>query len=197
MTDRWYDLADTTEPLSQGDLIFECPVLNWQSGSIAFQEGRSREAEVLENAIEAVSVDVVVMTQDCDLEQRKVENVILCPHMSLDDHHSYWHSSLQEGGHNPTERAWKAHCDDICKGFIFNYMMLNRFKINESSMDVRVVYFHEVFTIPRSFLESLLVGRAQPRFRLLSPYKEHLSQAFARFFMRVGLPTPIEKSWQS
>lgn len=26
---------------------------------------------------------------------------------------------------------------------------------------------------------------------LNSPYKEHLSQAYARFFMRVGLPTNI------
>jgi maleate cis-trans isomerase len=29
------------------------------------------------------------------------------------------------------------------------------------------------------------------RVRLLSPYKEHLSQAFARYFMRVGLPRPL------
>jgi len=28
--------------------------------------------------------------------------------------------------------------------------------------------------------------------RLLSPYKEHLSQSFARFFMRVGLPIDID-----
>ena len=26
------------------------------------------------------------------------------------------------------------------------------------------------------------------RLRLLPPYREHLSQSFARFFMRVGLP---------
>jgi len=29
------------------------------------------------------------------------------------------------------------------------------------------------------------------RLRLLPPYREHLSQAFARFFMRVGLPSDI------
>jgi hypothetical protein len=27
------------------------------------------------------------------------------------------------------------------------------------------------------------------------PYREHLSQAFARFFMRVGLPQPVDPSW--
>ena len=30
-----------------------------------------------------------------------------------------------------------------------------------------------------------------PRHRLNSPYLEHLSQSFARFFMRVGLPADI------
>jgi len=50
--------------------------------------------------------------------------------------------------------------------------------------------------VPRSFLDSLLKQRGHSRFRLLPPYREHLSQAFARFFMRVGLPIPIEKNWQ-
>jgi|GEM_PF-2963531 hypothetical protein len=31
--------------------------------------------------------------------------------------------------------------------------------------------------------------------RLLPPYREHLSQAFDHFFMRVGLPVPIEADW--
>ncbi len=29
------------------------------------------------------------------------------------------------------------------------------------------------------------------RLRLLPPYREHLAQGFARFFMRVGLPVDI------
>jgi hypothetical protein len=48
-----------------------------------------------------------------------------------------------------------------------------------------------VYSVPRGFLESLLNQRMQSRLRLLPPYREHLSQAFARFFMRVGLPVPI------
>jgi len=58
-----------------------------------------------------------------------------------------------------------------------------------------LVDFHEIFTVPRAFLESLIKQRGKIRFRLLPPYREHLSQAFARFFMRVGLPIPIEKDW--
>ena len=58
-------------------------------------------------------------------------------------------------------------------------------------METRVVDFHEVFTLPRTFLESWLQQSGNQRLRLRPPYREHLSQAFARFFMRVGLPQPI------
>lgn len=195
MTDSWYNLVDPGAPLTQCDLIFDCPVLTWNSGKPIGEES-SPEAEVLQNSVDAISVDVVVMTQACDLEQNRVENVILCPHISQKEHKAAWEEEMKARGQNPTQKAWKAHCDDICNGFMFNYTMLNRCQIGTADIGIRIVYFHEVYTVPRLFLESLLIGRNQPRFRLLSPYKEHLSQAFARFFMRVGLPTSIETPWE-
>ena len=36
-----------------------------------------------------------------------------------------------------------------------------------------------------------LASSQKPRLRLLSPYREHLAQALARFYMRVGLPVDI------
>jgi hypothetical protein len=92
---------------------------------------------------------------------------------------------------NPTEKAWNRHCNDICDGFVWNLTMLNVSNVNELNLEHRVVDFHYVYSAPRSFLESLLKQRVQTRLRLLPPYREHLSQAFARFFMRVGLPVPI------
>jgi hypothetical protein len=97
---------------------------------------------------------------------------------------------------NPTGRSWRRHCSDICDGYIWNWSMINRYEVEgKINMEVRLVDFHEVFTIPRKFLEKLLSQRAEARVRLLPPYREHLSQAFARFFMRVGLPVPISKEW--
>jgi hypothetical protein len=193
MADAWYELVDASIALTQGDLISDCPVLAWKASTLDVRGGS--ESEVLQSGIDAISTDVVVMTQACDLEHKRVENVILCPHISLTEHYSVWKSQMEGVGQNPTEKAWKAHCNDICNGFVWNFTMLNGCRIGESSIDTRIAYFHEVFTIPRSFLESLLVQRNRARFRLLPPYREHLSQAFARFFMRVGLPIPIEKSW--
>ena len=64
-----------------------------------------------------------------------------------------------------------------------------------SSWNIACVDFHEVFTLPRPVLESLLRNLRLVRPQLLPPYREHLSQAFARFFMRVGWPTPVKKTW--
>lgn len=194
MSDAWYEVVDHEIPLTQGDLIFDCPLLAWQGDALRLEgEGVS---EVLENAMSAIQADVVVMTQACDLEQEKVENVILCQHVSLDDHRVVWENSMQRADQKPTEKAWNAHCNSICDGFMWNLTMLNDCRINGSSIGVRIVFFNEVYTVPRSFLESLLKQRGHSRFRLLPPYREHLSQAFARFFMRVGLPILIEKKWK-
>jgi hypothetical protein len=75
--------------------------------------------------------------------------------------------------------------------------MINKYSLEGVvEMDIRLVDFHDVFTIPREFLEKLIEQRGESRVRLLPPYREHLSQAFARFFMRVGLPVSIEKEWR-
>ena len=76
MSDAWYDIVASDIPLTQGDLIFGCPLLTWQSNALRL-EGTD-ESEVLMDATTAIQADVVVMTQACDLEQEKVENVILC-----------------------------------------------------------------------------------------------------------------------
>jgi hypothetical protein len=193
MSDSWYELVDHGKPITQGDIIFDCPLLTWQVN----QTGKNElvESETLRNAIEAIVSDVVVMTQACDLEYNKVSNVILCPHYSLDEYRHSWENEREKRNQIVTQKAWKAICDDICEGFVWNLMMINSTKIGEMSITARIVDFHEVFTVPREFLESLLQQRQIQRFRLLPPYREHLSQAFARFFMRVGLPVPIEKTW--
>lgn len=196
MPEVWYETVEAGAGLTQGDLIFECPLIGWGVNAPQ-QEGAKdpEDPEVLQQVMTAIKADVVVMTQACDLEHDKVSNVILCPHLSLDDYNLAWKAEMARQSQNPTPKAWKQHCEDICDGFVWNLTMLNARQREEPSVAHRVIDFHEVFTVPRGFLESLLEQRRQPRLRLLSPYREHLSQAFARFFMRVGLPVPVEKVW--
>ena len=46
------------------------------------------------------------------------------------------------------------------------------------------------YSLPLTFVRSR-AARTGERLRLLPPYREHLSQAFARYFIRVGLPQDI------
>jgi hypothetical protein len=193
MNNPWYEAVEADGTLTQGDLIVDCPILHWRDEAVV--AGENSECEVLRNAFDVVLCDVIVMTQACDLEHKKVRNVLLCPNLSLEDYRANYEETLKNSGNNPTERAWKSHCNDIREGFIWNMSILNPCTEGPVRISHRIVDFHEVFTVPREFLESLLSQRKAPRLRLLPPYREHLSQAFARFFMRVGLPVGVAQGW--
>jgi hypothetical protein len=122
-------------------------------------------------------------------------SVVLCPHYGLEEFKGAWEEDQRSKGQNPTAKAGRRYCDEICEGTIWNLNLLNAPGDGVVDLEHRIVDFHEVFTLPRPVLESLLAARNVPRPQLLPPYREHLSQAFARFFMRAGLPTPVTKTW--
>lgn len=193
----WYETAGAGEPLDQGDLIEGCPTAQWKNQTLtanAFAHG-STGVNILCEAIEIVNSDIIVMTQTCDLAQRRFPIIMACPHYSLDDYMAAWEREQTSRGQNISAKSRRRHLDDIEDGYTWNLSMLNSGTAQDFSTGIRIVTFHEVFSLPRDFLESWLQAQNQPRLRLLPPYREHLSQAFARFFMRVGLPTPIDKTW--
>jgi len=53
-----------------------------------------------------------------------------------------------------------------------------------------VVDFRQIYSLPFSYLTKHAQALGK-RHRLQSPFLEHFSQAFARFIMRVGLPSAI------
>jgi hypothetical protein len=56
--------------------------------------------------------------------------------------------------------------------------------------DYLVVDFRNVYGIHINNLK-IIAKNLGDRVRLNPPYREHLSQAFARYFMRVGLPQDL------
>ena len=112
--------------------------------------------------------DVVVMTQACDLEYEKVSNVVLCAHVSLAEHREMWAEEIKGKGHNPTDRAWRRYCEDIRDGYVWNLTILNAGSGESLTTEHRIVDFHEIYTVPRDFLEILLSQRQELRLRLLS-----------------------------
>jgi hypothetical protein len=162
--------------LAQGDLL-DCPIpkIEADSGKIATGEPFSVSVE---------HYSCVIMSQSCDLAPGRnvLPSVLLCPVFTLDE----WRKV------NPpdNEKAFRSALEGIRQG---NTTRLHLLASPEDSIDQwksLIVDFRLLYTLPIGFLEDLAQG-AGPRWRLRSPYVEHLSQAFARFFMRVGLPSDI------
>ncbi|WP_017719899.1 hypothetical protein [Kamptonema formosum] len=170
----WYGFVEGSD-LRQGDLLDGCPVLLPSVKLLETSEGNEYE---LDGYIQ--EFDVIVMSQSCDLEQEKLDLVLVCPHWSLEEF----------GRENDYFKSRKGK-EDLRRGNIPGYHVLRRCDLEGWNSDTRVVDFRNVYSLPYPFLKSLAAKRGQ-RLRLLSPYREHLSQAFARFFMRVGLPVPID-----
>lgn len=163
----WVEISETN--LRQGDYLTNCPVPVF---SDIPKEGSALEIEI-------GKADLIVVTQSCDLENGKNELVALCPIYTLAEFENA----------NP-KAAQKGFWEQVRRGKIEGFYMLSPLQNPENNRECLVVDFREIYSLPFEFLtkhaESL-----ENRWRLKSPFLEHFSQAFARFFMRVGLPSSI------
>jgi hypothetical protein len=177
----WYQPVPQDDRLCQGEIILECPVARWRNEP--FDEGG------LQALVEYVRVDVVVMSQDCDLENRKISSIILCPAYQLSEWMASWKEHMELRKQNPSDNAWNKQVKNIADGAEVALSLIEELPEGFGG-EKKVIDFKDVHTVPRAFLESMVQKRSS-RLMLRPPYREHLSQSFARFFMRVGLPTPI------
>lgn len=163
----WEKVADSS--LRQGDYLLNCPVPVF---SEIPQENLALEVEI-------GKADVIVVTQSCDLENNKADLVALCPIYRLED--------FEVG--NP-KAAQKGFWEQVRKAKIEGFHLLSPLQNPENNRECLVVDFREIFSLPFEFLTKH-ANSFENRWRLKPPYLEHFSQAFARFFMRVGLPSNI------
>jgi hypothetical protein len=165
----WYSQVESSEPIQQGDFVLQCQII--QPSVEAHETGQNIKAIVKE-------YDVIVMSQSCDLITDKVNLALMCPFYSL-----------TELGNIYSDYKTAGKKEKLRQGHIFGMQLLNKCNINGHT-DFLVVDFKSVYAVPLPFLKQIVSSRNN-RKRLLPPYREHLSQAFARFFMRVGLPVDI------
>lgn len=177
MTYPWYCLVDSDE-LKQGDILEDCPVFSPPS-NLTPNFLKDSEAEAV---FEWEERDVIIMSQSCDLVKgrEKLEEVLLC---------AVWkQSELTQLPKEPL--STKEGMEEARKGRRPAFQVLNECELAKVRKEFRIVDFRRTYTLPTDFCREF-AAIAQNRIRLLPPYREHLSQAFARFFMRVGLPTDI------
>lgn len=168
MTYPWYTCVNGDD-LEQGDILEDVPVLIPPTSLAADIQLTEKTAVSYETA------HIITMSQTCDLVKgrEKLQDVLFCKIFTR-----------RETNLNPQE------LEEIRKGRKPPLHILHKCELPPCLRDFRVVDFRRVLSFPLSFVRQLAVAQ-RDRARLLPPYREQLSQAFARFFMRVGLPNDI------
>lgn len=174
----WYELVDGEE-LQQGDIFRGFPILR-PSITSDLLDAFLNDLDI-ETPVEVLTGDVVLLTQSCDLANDKVDTVILCTVWDLAEYENSLGSSPKE----ITKRK-----ELIRQGKEPSFHMLAASE--NPAVQLSLVEFKRIYTSPKDILTQFAISCGS-RVRLLPPYREHLSQAFARYFMRVGLPSDIPR----
>lgn len=169
----WYETVNNSDPVLQGDFLLDCPVFVPSAGAIL------KEDETL--PFEVVEYHVIVMSQSCDLLQKKIDLVLVCPIWTLNE------LEMKE----EFIRSKKGK-ETLRQGHMPGYHLLKESETEGFHREYMVVDFRATYSLPFSLIDDI-AKKQKRRLRLLPPYREHLSQAYARFFMRVGLPVDIPK----
>jgi len=174
VNNAWYELTGGRQ-LEQADVLPACPVLRPASYTFPLPE----QIELVSD-----SYDLLILTQSCDLENDKVDEVLLAAVLDYDD------LVARESGRNPAVRGKKWRQAAV-RGDLPAYALLPP-RTDAPTIGWSLVDFHHLFSLSKDYVESYAESLGS-RLRILSPYKEHIAQSFARYVMRVGLPLPLSE----
>ena len=170
MPPSWWTIYSGRE-LAQGDLLADCRLPIFWDEPIADSE------TIIDQEI--CSARLIILSQSCDLENKKLEFVALCP----------IHTIFEFQALNP-EMAGKGKLEELRKGRREGLHLLASTENPSDNQSSLIADFGQIVSLPFAYLVKHAENLGD-RHRLNSPYLEHFSQAFARFFMRVGLPSSI------
>lgn len=163
-----YDLPGSDALLDQGDLIDNCLILSIREFNLD-----SEDPPRINVAINRV----LVLTQTCDLANRKATNATVAV-----VHEAQF--IVDQGLLKPADVRGPVRAARVY-GWYFLPADSN-LGLNEMIVDLR-----QLHTLRLDLLVALS-QRGHRRARLLSPYREHLAKHFADTFSRIGLPEPYE-----
>lgn len=163
----WYQIINDRS-VEQGDVLKQFPILKPQ-----YSSHERKLKGIIHNH------DMIILTQSCELTNDKIEFILLGAIHSFPE--------IEAKGEPYKSSKWK---ERLRRGYEPGYHLLNDFQEQGFNSEFQIVDFRNIYTVPKQYLIDFIPD-GDSRLRLLPPYREHLSQAFARYFMRVGLPVDI------
>jgi hypothetical protein len=110
------------------------------------------------------------MTQSCDVENEKVEDILLAQLVSWTD---VVQAEVERGNQAVRSRKFRKLLVD---GNVPGLSLLHK-RQSSPALSWSVVDFHRLFTLPKA-LVTQFAADAGGRLRIRSPYREHLAQSF-------------------
>lgn len=165
-----YRRVPATENISQGDILFNFPIILPNIKSLDQIDKVTKESLKDHVEMDLFDADIIILSQACDLvfdEQRGRYPVdpVIC-------------AAVNEIG----SYSWRL-VEDVNSGKRPAYFLLNK---DESFMEEsRIIDFGQIFTVPYDVL-SKFVTSTPDRFRPISPILEKVSQQFGNYFSRIG-----------
>lgn len=172
----WY-VADQ-EGVEQGDILLDFPLVLARSDGTG---GYRTEDDTETLSVDIRSASIVVLTQTCDIP-KKAQSTLLVAEV-----HSY--DVLTSNGKNNHLKATE-YRRALARGTAIQDFLLP--PTDDARLSWSIVNFRTIHVVPKDIVLNR-ADAAASRLRIRSPYKEYLSQAFARFIMRVGLPDTLEE----
>jgi hypothetical protein len=165
----WYKVVSGEDMLQQGDIFFDCPLVALPRTEVLLKalDGHTFFPGV-NTTLEFA--DVILLTQSCDIPKQDTDRLLVCPHRDV-----------MEVASKKEQRA------NIRKGRVLPYHLIEACEIEGHRFNQRVIDFRLATPLPKSFLEQFSRLR-KTHGRLLPPYREKMAQAYANYFMRIGLP---------
>ncbi len=174
MSFQWYEEVGPITQLEQGDILEKCNIIlpNEKHYSAIISD------EETDEPMDIQEINAIVLSQSCDIVNNKIDSIIVCPIWPL--------RKLIEN--DPYYKSSRAR-EELRQSKSPSFHLLNKICLSDLIEDFYFVDFHNIYSLPKEFAIALV--KRGKRKRVFPPYREHLSQSFACYFMRVGLSTDI------
>jgi hypothetical protein len=176
MTAFWSSIKEPT--LHQGDLLPDCLIPEFAA---TFGHAPDESSTIYTDM-----ANLIVLSQTCDLAHGKLSLAALCPVWLVP---AFEEAQLALGQSRSTQ-WWRDYWNNVRKGRSPTLHLLASPTAPTEARSCLIVDFRAIYSLPVAYL-TRRAEQIQDRWRLRSPYLEHFSQAFARSFMRVGLPSSV------
>lgn len=178
----WYREVPNSAPVDQGELLFDFPILGVKPNCPVDEVLAGNEEAGLDALISLT--DVVVVSQACDIENDKIEFLVLA---QVWDAGQFIPREEERASPNEARGRRKQFFKDVRRGLRPNFVLLGR-HAGDFDLGYQLVDLSRIYTSSVEFVEYYRTHARRPRLRLNTPHRELLNQSLGHYFSRIGLP---------